>query len=149
MRPLKRAQPLMPAANYKTYGAAQPLATHFRPGTCAEAECDAHRLGWTTTVDETTELGQQQAHYIRKDSGRAFKESRNEAGLTVFDFPAGQTCFRPHHIPLEREAVFYVAGGDWRGNPRGIETYKHKRAEDWVSDFAEHQQALADRAQQG
>ncbi len=135
-----RIQPKMPAHAYTTYQIAAPVSTHFRAGTCDEAGCLAHRHGWATTVDESTTLGQGQAHYVRKESGRRFVESRT-GGLTTFTFEAGQKCFATHQVPLERPELYIVRGGDWRGNPRG-EVTRH-RPDTWVEAFAEHQDQIA------
>lgn len=146
-----RIQPQMPAAAYKTYQILAPAQTHYRPATCAEANCAAHENGWRTTVDETSALGQMQAHYIRTESGRAYREHRDEQGLTVFEFDAGQRCFRSddHRVPLEREPWFRVLGGDWRGNPMRIPTLTHTSAETWRDDFGENQERIADQINRG
>jgi hypothetical protein len=106
--------------------------------------------GWQSTIDESTVLGQQQAHYIRKQSGRAFTESRTEGALTVFSFEAGQRCFDAgnHRARLDRPELYLVRGGDWRGNPTG-EQRQHANAADWVEDFGEHQQRIADQIERG
>jgi hypothetical protein len=140
MRPLNRIQPAGPAHAYKTYAIASPIATHFRPGTCDEAGCLAHRHGWQTAVDEATEMGQRQAHYIRKVSGRRFTERRTELGLTAFEFEPGQRCFREHKVPLDRPELYVVHGGDWRS--RG-EVRRHSGPDAWVNDFGEHQDRVA------
>jgi hypothetical protein len=149
-RPINRLTPQLPAHAMKTYAIVAPRETHFRAATCAEFQCDGHTRGWQSRIDETTELGQKQAHYIRKQSGRRFIETC-EAGLTVFDFEAGQQCFRSdrHLMPVGRPELYLVRDGDWRGNPRGTSAVQHKRPEEWVDDFANHQQKLADRLQQG
>lgn len=136
MRPLNRIQPKAPPQAYKTYQIVSPLSTHWRTGTCDEAGCLAYRHGWQTNVDESTDLGQRQAHYIRKVSGRRFTERRTELGLTAFTFEAGQRCFREHKVPLDRPELYVVRGGDWRGNPRG-EVRKHSSPDAWVNDFGE------------
>jgi hypothetical protein len=135
-----RIEPKMPAHAYTTYQIASPISTHYRNGTCDEAGCLAHRYGWTTTVDESTTLGQGQAHYIRKTSGRRYVESR-DAGLTTFTFEAGQKCFTTHKVPLDRPELYVVRGGDHRGNPRG--EFTEHRADTWVESFAEHQDRIA------
>lgn len=147
---MNRISPAMPAENMQTYRIVRPSATHWRPASCADVDCPAWRHGWTTSIDESTELGAAQARYIRRDSGRGFVESR-AAHLTVFDFEPGQRCFGAdeHRAPVEREPLYLVAGGDWRGNPRGVRTRAHANARDWVDDFGEHQQNLADRIAQG
>jgi hypothetical protein len=131
---LHRLQPALPAAGMQTYAALLPLATHWRPATCGEVDCQTQAGGWVTRVDEATDLGQRQAHYIRAESGRAFTEER-EGGLTVFTFPAGQECFATHQMPLERPPLLLVRGGDWRGNPRGTPARVHQRPEDWIDDM--------------
>lgn len=152
-----RLQPGLPAAEMKTYAIEAPPC-NFRRATCDEVECSAMANGWVTRVDESTELGQGQAHYIRHDSGRQFTETRERADvpdlpeyvgvlgaeLTVFTFPAGQPCFRQasHRVPLERPELFVVREGDWRGNPRGIPVYRHTRPEFWVEDLHEHTDKL-------
>lgn len=138
-----RVAPALPAAAYKTYAIASPISTHYRDGTCAEAGCMAHQYGWQTAVDESSEIGQRQAHYIRKQSGRRHTERHTEAGLTAFEFEAGQRCFAQHKVPLERPEFYVVRGGDWRGDPRGEGTYMHTGPDSWVNDFGDHQDRLA------
>jgi len=143
-----RITPALPAEQMKTYAALTPRATHWRPATCSEAGCPNHLLGWKTVVNESTELGAAQARYIRTESGRRFQEHR-EPMAAVFVFEAGQECFAAHEVPLERDPVFLVRGGDWRGNPRGTPARVHQRPADWVEDFATHQQHIADRIERG
>lgn len=149
MQPLNRIEPVLPAQAYKTYAIRSPLSTHFRPGTCEEAGCAAHRNGWTTAVDEATELGQKQAHYIRGDRTRRHVESKTQAGLTQFVFEAGQKCFAPHQVSLQRPENFLVLGGDHRGNPMRVDPYRHSRPEFWVEDFGEHQDRLKNTLERG
>jgi hypothetical protein len=143
---MMRIEPNMPPNAYKTYRILSPQSTHYRPATCAEAECGAHLHGWQSTIDEATVLGQQQAHYIRAQSGRGFTEERLPSGLTCFTFEAGQDCFGEHQVRLDRPELYYVANGDWRASeaPR-----QHTRAQDWVEDFGEHQQRIADQIERG
>ncbi len=142
-----RIDPKLPVEAMKTYAAIVPMSTHLRPATCEEVDCLHYLEGWKTVINESTELGQAQAHYIRKESGRRFTEHR-EGAAVVFEFEPGQQCFAQHQQPLERDPVFLVKGGDWRGNPTGQVRY-HQRAEDWVEDFAEHQLRLLERMQHG
>lgn len=144
-----RLIPEGPAAAYKTYAIAAPLATHWREGTCTEVNCQAQAHGWRTVVDESTDLGQRQAAYIRRDSDRKYTEERLPDTLTAFTFEAGQTCFETHRVSLQRPELFVVRGGDWRGNPTGQQPYLHSSAESWLDDFGEHQEQLADRIERG
>src|SRR5690348_1425764 len=136
-----RVQPAMGPEMYKTYAIQAPRSTHQRKATCAEVECDAWRLGWTSSVDESTDLGMRQAAYIRNLSGRRFIEERT-GEMTVFTFYPEQRCFAEHLVPLDREPQFLVLGGDWRGNPRGEEARIHRTFDDWANDFGEHQDRL-------
>lgn len=151
MRPINR--PWTPQLNpmaYQTFALSQPIATHFRPATCAEAGCGNYRNGWVSKFDEATELGQRQAYYVRKVAGRRFTESRDEAGLTVFTFEAGQACFASgeHRVPLERPVNHHVWRGDWRHQPRRDEvTTMH--GEDWIDMFANHQDKLHTALERG
>lgn len=138
-----RLQPAMPTGAYQTYAWSAPRDTQVRAA-CEEAGCLAWRHGWETKVDESTELGRHQAAFIRQRSGRTFREQRTAEGLTVFRFEAGQRCFADHQT---RPAVWWVRGGDWRQN-RGM-VRQHTRGADWVEDFAEHQNRLAERLRRG
>ena len=144
---VNRFDPQLPPSAMKTYELRSPLATHWRPATCAEVDCAAQAHGWRTVIDVATDLGRVQANYIRLHSGRHF--TAEETGtLVTFTFPAGQTCFAEHRAPLDRPEFYRVVGGDWRGNPRG-EVYNHANAADWVDDFRNHQDKLATEAQKG
>ena len=147
---MMRIDPKLPSSSMKTYQIVAPLSTHWRQATCAEAECAAYLNGWRTKVDEGSELGQSQAYFIRKLSGRGITEERDQDGTTVFTFLPGQRCFAPDHkVRLEREEIFVVRDGDWRGNPRGTSPRIHSNGRNWVDDFSTHQQRLADAAEEG
>jgi hypothetical protein len=145
---LFRFRPLGPAAAYKTYGIKAPLATHWRRASCAEVGCPAYLNGWVTIVP----VQSPQAQYIRAGrSGRHYSEATgSEQGMTEFRFQPGQPCFRAseHRVPLEREPIYTVRPGDWRGSAPGA-SRRHQRAADWVDDFGTHQQAIADRHKKG
>src|SRR5690606_34697531 len=111
---------------------------------CEDAGCLAWRYGWETRVDEGTELGRAQAAYIRHQSGRTFREIRTAEGLTVFRFEPYQRCFAEHRT---RPEVYLVRGGDWRRDLGLIR--RHTRPADWVEDFGEHQQRIADQQRRG
>lgn len=150
MRPLNRVTPRVPVQAMQSYEIAAPAGTHWRPATsCAEVECGAHLHGWRSVFDESTELGRQQADYVRRQSGRAYREERDERGLTVFTFEAGQNCFAlgKHQVRTGRPELYVVRGGDWRANTGVIR--RHTRPEDWVEDFAEHQDRIATAIEQG
>ena len=87
-------------------------AEHLRAADCIETDCPHYNLGWTTTVDEKTDLGLRQARYIRKEANRKFKEHRNEVGLTVFLFEQGQKCFRQHKIQTGEAPIKLVTRPD-------------------------------------
>lgn len=122
-----------PLQAMQTYQIASPLATHFRKGTCEEADCQAYQHGFRFRVDETTDLGQGQAHYFRKDAGRRFTEERDDAGLTVFTFKPGQQCFQDHQVPIDRPAAFLVRAGDI--THRGNVLRHHTSGESFMDDL--------------
>lgn len=143
-RPINRIDPNLPVGAYQTFSIVSPRDTTVLAA-CEQVGCAAWRHGWESTIDESTELGQQQTAYIRQRSGRTFREQKTAAGLTVFRFESGQRCFADHKT---RPELYAVRDGDWRGNPTG-RTRQHTRAADWVEDFGEHQQKLADQQQKG
>lgn len=146
-RPLNRIDPKMDPQFYKTYQITSPIETHYRDATCQEVECQHHLAGWKTTVDVSTVLGAKQANYIRLLSGRKFTFTE-EGSIVTFYFPGGQKCFSQHKAPLGRPEFFIVREGDWRGNPRRTDPIQ-RNANDWVDDFANHQDKLNDKFQEG
>jgi hypothetical protein len=121
----------------QAYRIASPLATHWRPGTCEEAECAAQAYGWQTRLDLKTELGQKQAHYIRTLSGRTFTEQVDpDTNTVLFLFAPDQRCFAQHQIPLERPELYLV---DSAGGRR-----VHTSGDAWVDDLCTNQQTIAD-----
>jgi hypothetical protein len=141
MRPVNRVTPALGVHQTQSFEILAPTETHQRKATCTEVDCGAQANGWVSKIDESSPLGQRQAHYIRKESGRRFTETRDPTGLTLFTFPAGQTCFGGHTVALDRPEFYIVRDGDWRGNPTGRRR-EHDRPEHWVEDFAQHQQSL-------
>lgn len=136
-----RINPHLGPEAYKTYAIRAPRSTHQRKATCAEYGCTQYERGWVTRIDESTELGKNQAAYIRSASGRKFTET-HEDGFTNFVFYPGQRCFREHYVSLDREPQFLVLGGDYRGNPRGDKPIMHRNFDDWANDFGDHQNDL-------
>lgn len=144
----QRLPPALPVTAMKSYTILAPLSTHYRAATCEEVACPNITHGFRVVVDEQTDLGQRQAHYLRKLSGRAFTETR-EAGLTVFTFAPGQRCFTEHRVRRDRPERYFTRAGDWRGNPTGQRPYEHTRPEYWVEDFAENQDRIARIVERG
>ncbi len=142
-----RINPMMPPEAYKTYSMVSPLGSHFRPGTCAEADCPHYLNGWQVRVESLTP----DLLHAAKTSGRRYSEQRIAEGETYLVFEAGQPCFRSsqHRVRIDRPPLYLVQDGDFRGNPRGTKARMHVRPEHWVEDFAEHQQALADEIKKG
>lgn len=125
----------------QTFRIAQPPATHTRKATCTEVDCPEQEHGWRMLIDESTQIGQVRAHYIRRESGRRCTEDRTPEGLTEFTFPAGQRCFAEHRVNLERPALFVVVGGDHRGNPRKEGT-RHSGPDAWMDHLHTHLDTL-------
>jgi hypothetical protein len=147
-RQVFRVQPKGGPEDYKTYGLMRPKATHWRTATCQEVNCANHARGWRMTLDLSTALGQRQGRYIRDHSGRSYVNVGQEGVLVTLEFAAGQKCFAEHRVPLERMPLFVVKGGDYRGNPRGIQTQR-RSAQGWIDDFGEHQLRLKETVERG
>jgi hypothetical protein len=118
-----------------------PIGTHWRAGTCEEDDCGQFINGWQTVCDETTDLGQQQAAYIRSDTTRRHTESREDptgtgVARTVFRFEPGQRCFHQHRVPLGRPELFLVHG------ERGASSTVHSGPDAWLDDFRTNQTRL-------
>lgn len=144
-----RIVPQAPAGVYQTFQIAAPVATHWRDATCEQVDCPAYLNGWRTVIDERTDLGQAQAGYIRHDRSRKCAEQHMPDGLTAFTFERGQTCFQKHQARVERPELFVVRGGDWRGNPAGVEPRLHKNPDFWVEEFAENQDRMSTLVERG
>ena len=134
-------EPALPVSAYRTFSYLTPPDTHTTVVSCEQFDCQMQSNGFVVTVDEQTEIGARQAVYIRDGAGRHFMENRDDAGQTSFTFPPGENCFLQHRVKLDRDALFIVRGGDWRGNPRK-EFRVHDSADHWVEAFAEHQDKL-------
>ncbi len=141
-----RMPPKLPTASMTTYALLAPKATHTRPISCVEALCQKREHGWKMGYDLTNPAAVAAANLI-KQTGKTFTHEIIGTNV-IFTFAAGQDCFEGHTVPLEREPFYVKRNGDWRGNPRG-EVLNHVNAEDWVDDFANHQDQLATRLEQG
>lgn len=133
----------------------------YEPATCEEINCEHYLKGWVSAFDETTDLGQGQAHFIRHGSGRPFREyparewnakvvdalaaeGRDPAEftplpdtLTVFEFTPGQPCFKAveHKKTRATNPLFLVR--DIEGLLR-----RHSGADPWADDLRTHQDNL-------
>jgi hypothetical protein len=154
MMPLNRFTPARPVSAMKTYGLAAPQTTHYRRATCKEVDCPNYVNGWRSGFDVTKPEAAEAARIVRLHSGRLFTIEEIKGGplntvqKVIFTFGPGQECFLPHRVALERDPILYVRHGDWRGNDTGYKRM-HANPTDWVDDFGEHQQRLADRLAQG
>jgi hypothetical protein len=144
MQMVNRIDPNLPVSQYQTYSITAPTDSTI-VAACEQVGCAAWLNGWDSVIDERTELGQQQAAYIRGQSRRTFREQKRGDGLTVFRFEAHQRCFEEHRT---RPEIYLVRDGDWRGNPSGRQR-QHTRPADWVEDMTENQGRIVDLQQKG
>lgn len=147
VRHLNRVAPLMDPAAYKTYAVVAPVGTHFRRGTCAETNCPHYLNGWRTRIENLTpDLLHTATH-----SGRQYTVQQVAEGESYLVFPAGQPCFAAseHRVRLDRPPLYVVRDGDHRGNPRGTKARVHHTPDNWLDDFATHQQTIADEIAKG
>lgn len=142
-----RIQPQLPVEAVKTYQVASPIRSHYRRASCKEVRCPNYEHGWRTVLPASSH---DLIATLRRSGRKITSETVRPDGMVEFIFEAGQPCFESskHVTSLEREPLYIVKGGDWRGNPRG-ERMRHANADDFVDDFANHQQKLADRMEQG
>lgn len=148
-RPVNRVAPRLPARNMQTFQVVAPKSTHTRKATCEEVECAQYGRGWRMKLDLNSDLGQQQAYYIKHHSGRSYKVVGQENGLVELEFKDGQPCFQEHRVRNDLPEVYRVKGGDYRGNPLKTPTRVHKKPEFWVEEFALNQERIADVQRQG
>jgi hypothetical protein len=104
---------------------------------CEDVECEGWREGWESHIDEGTVLGQAQADYIRRHSGRTFTELRS-GPVTVFRFPGGQRCFAEHRTRPARLLV-----------RQGHMIREHGTFTSIAEDYTEHAGRLAEMVQKG
>lgn len=137
---------------FKTYTMSAPFASHWRPATCEEYECEDFLKGFVITIDFSTTLGQKQLHYLTKvDKERRHHMQRTGPHEVKLVYGPGNSCFKrgDHRVPLDRPPFYLVSEGDWRGNPRRIRPRRYQRPEDWVDDFATHQDKIAEIQKRG
>jgi hypothetical protein len=80
---------------------AAPPTTHMKDVSCPESKCRAYTNGWETIVP----VDSAQADYIRRSSGRRFKEETTADNLSRFLFESGQECFERHMQRNDRDAI--------------------------------------------
>lgn len=132
--PIKVGRP----QDYQTYALRQPIATHTRKATCAEASCESYEKGWTLPV---AMLSERDLH-VATHAGKKFKRVRGEDfGVEPGEylvFEPGQACFmvHTHRVPVDREPFTYIGRGDHRlFNTRQSVRMKN---EDWRDHMANH-----------
>jgi len=138
--------------NFKTFERRAPLSSHWRKATCEEVLCDDYVHGFVLTIDLSTDLGQRQYDYVKHDGSRSCSIHRSGMNMLSCVYRPGNAGFKPthdHRIPIGRPAIFLVAEGDFRGNPRGIPVRVHRTGVDWADEFATHQDKVVTLLQRG
>jgi hypothetical protein len=149
-RPINRPwTPRMPAQGMQTFQVTAPKSTHTRKASCEEVECPQYARGWRMRIDLNTDLGQEQAYYIKHQSGRSYKVISQKDGMVELEFRGGQPCFQDHRVRNSLPEIYRVKGGDFRGNPLRTPVRTHKKPEFWVEEFAENQDRLKTRIERG
>ena len=142
---------ILDPVNMQTHQILAPTHTHFRRASCEEVACRPFLFGFAVLADETTDLGQRQASYIRGDRTRTKPAESREGSITTFTYPPGTPCMQrgEHRTRNDRPELFVVRDGDWRGNPRGTTPYVHANADDWVDDLYHHTSKIIAIKQRG
>lgn len=134
-RPLNRVPETLPAHLMRTHAVLAPLRTHWRKGTCEEAECTHYLEGWGIAKKH---LSEEDLARI-KARGYKFGTVQLTEGEDHLWFEAGQQCFRswvePHMVQLERPGIFIVRDGDHRGNPRKTDPVVFSSADSWADSL--------------
>ena len=141
-----RLTPKAGPEHFKSYAWRAPIETHWRRGTCEEYECAGYLNGFVTTVDVGTDLGRKQYYFLTHDKTRKPSIQRVSERLIKFVYAPGNRCmsYGDHRVPIGKPPLLLVLGGDWRGNPRNLRTVVHRSMENWVEDFALHQDKIAE-----
>lgn len=130
---LRRMRDWAPLQTMRTFQIDQPLDSHYRKATCAEVDCSARAHGWKMGFDLTDPAKRRAARWIKDHSGRTFTFELTDTTVT-FTFPAGQQCFQLHRVPLERDPIMIVRGGDWRGSTGVVQ--RHRNPDDFIDHWA-------------
>ncbi len=144
--PPNRITPRMDPFAYKTYGLINPTETHTVKVDCETFGCQNQREGFLVPAREGTPQGDAIAHAVRSQKQRKFTEVKQSDGSTHFIFEPGTECFAAHRMPIGRPPIYVVKDGDWRASDN---RRVHKRAEDWVEDFALNQEAVKEAVERG
>jgi len=90
----------VPIAGSQGWKLAAPITSHMNDVGCPQIQCSAHINGWVTIVPRDSG----HADYIRRLSGRRFREEITEDNLSRFWFEPGQECFDRHRQRNGRDA---------------------------------------------
>jgi hypothetical protein len=125
-----------------------PLATHWRPATCAEVRCQDFEHGWRINA---IALSAKQEADIRAAGLHWTVNLDFVPGETWWFFDAGQPCFRAHRggpltdkhhrLPVGRPELFVVRDG---GQVR-----PYDRADQWADDCATHTMKIVEKIKEG
>jgi hypothetical protein len=122
---------------YETFSLLRPGGPAFwRKATCDEVSCTRKANGWRTVLDLDTLAGRRQATWIVDHSGRHGSIER-VGNVVTMTFAAGQDCFEPHRVALEREPIYIVRDGGVRREVPGGRRRVHQRGVDWVDNMQE------------
>lgn len=148
-----RIEPVRDVTLMQTYGLIAPQSTHYRRASCREVGCANYANGWISGFDVTDPDQARACRIVREQSGRLFtvQEMLGTSGRierVLLTFGPGQECFLPHRVALEREPVYFLRDGDWRGNPTGRKIV-FSSATPFVDDFGEHQERIKTLVERG
>lgn len=134
----------------QTYRILAPVATHWRSATCEEVECGLFADGWRLRKELVNE---RDLDFIKR-SRRQFIELDLSEGEIWLVFAPGTPCLlqwatglpfteRHHKLPTGRPEFYTVQPGDFR--MRCGEARVFDRGDQWVDDFACHQDRILER----
>lgn len=148
-----RPEPARPVTLMQTYGLSAPQATHYRRASCREVDCPNYANGWVSGFDVTDPEQARACRIVREKSGRLFtvQEISGRGGVianVLLTFGPGQECFLQHRVQLEREPVYFLRDGDFRGNPTGRKIVFSSHVP-FLDDWGEHQEKIKTLVERG
>lgn len=135
-RELFRPEPKLPVTAMQTHQIDAPLTSHWRKATCEEVECTKYLQGYGIPLKglDAEDLGLLRK-FVEQYRIRCSRVEINDGEWHLWVEP-GQRCLLAdtHRKRLDREEIFLVRPGDWRGNPGDREPIVFSGAD----PFADH-----------
>lgn len=139
-RPLNRVAPKLSNDRMQTHTILAPLQTHWRKATCEEVACKPFLEGYGVPLKglDADDLALLES-FIKVHKMKASKVEITD-GEWHYWFAPGQRCLRAssHVRRLDREEIFLVRNGDWRGTDPTQDPITFSSADSWADHLGTH-----------